>query len=67
MGDFEGVAEGHGFVGRAGGEETLAHGGLPDDEAEPLLGDEDVGFLDGGEGEVGGVGEVELLLESGVG
>jgi len=26
----------------------LAHGGLPYDETEPLLGYEDIGFLDGG-------------------
>ena len=48
MCDFEGVAECHAFVFGGRGEEALAHGRLPDDQAEPLLCYENVGFLDVG-------------------
>ena len=45
----------------------MTHGGLPYDETQPLLGHEDVCFLDVGEREVRGMREVELFLKGGVG
>lgn len=65
--DLQRVAEGHAFVFGGGAQEALPHAGLPDDEAEPLLCDEDVGFLDAGERDGCRVRAGELLLEGGVG
>ncbi|PBP16140.1 fungal-specific transcription factor-like protein [Diplocarpon rosae] len=66
VGDLERVREGHALVRGGRGEEALTHGGLPDDEAQPLLRDQDIGFLDirnrhGRRLRVG-----ELVLECGV-
>ncbi len=46
--DFQWIAECHAFVFGSGREETLTHGGLPDDQTRPLLSYENIGFLDVG-------------------